>query len=88
MAIATVPCVTSTERLAIGDVKRVEAAQGLKITSLTGDVWVTQLGDPKDHILGRGQSMLVDHDGSVLVSALGGPAVVCVSPLPTVLLAA
>lgn len=88
MAIATVPCATSTERLSIGDVKLIEAAQGLKITSLSGDVWVTQLGDPKDHVLGRGQSLLVDHDGSLLVSALGGAAVVCVSPLPTVLLAA
>ena len=32
--------------------------------------------------------LLVDRDGSLLVSALGGPAVVCVLPLPTMLLAA
>ena len=88
MATTIVPCASTTTRLPLGALERIEASQGLKITSLGGDLWVTQLGDEKDHILGQGQSFLVEHDGSLLVSPLGAPAVMCVSPLPTILLAA
>lgn len=50
-----------------------DAAQ-FEITSLAGNLWITQIGDPRDTVVEEGQSAVVSRPGAALISALGGPA--------------
>jgi hypothetical protein len=47
----------------------------------TGTLWLTQQGDPDDHLLEVGQSFTLDQRGTALVQGLPcGKAVIRVSP--------
>jgi hypothetical protein len=61
-------------------VHRLEGAKGLQITAVSGTVWVTQTSDPRDIILTRGQSFILDRQGLALVYALREAAAIVVSP--------
>jgi len=50
------------------------------VKSLRGNLWITQSGDPEDHIIAGGQSFVLDRPGRTLVMALFGPAVLVVQP--------
>jgi hypothetical protein len=44
--------------------------RSVTLTCLEGLVWVTQAGDPEDHMLGKGQALTVARRGRVLVEAM------------------
>jgi hypothetical protein len=46
------------------------AQRGATVTCVAGHLWVTQDGDPRDHILGAGQSYTIRAHGRVTVQAL------------------
>jgi hypothetical protein len=58
----------------------IEDGAGLEVKSLRGSLWITQTGDPEDHIIDGGQSFVLDRPGRTLVTALLGPAVFIVQP--------
>lgn len=43
---------------------------GTCVMCITGILWLTQQGDPRDHILNAGQSFTLDQSGMVLVQGL------------------
>ena len=53
-----------------GRIRRVHSALGQRIECVSGTLWVTQDGDPRDIVLGAGESFAFDHRGDALVSAL------------------
>jgi hypothetical protein len=44
--------------------------RGPAVTCLEGAVWITQAGDPRDHVLVAGEQFAVDRRGDVLVQAV------------------
>jgi uncharacterized protein YjiS (DUF1127 family) len=60
--------------LAEREVLRFESASGRHVGVVRGNVWVTQHGDVRDHVLRAGESFRFDRDGLALVVALGGAA--------------
>jgi hypothetical protein len=58
----------------------IEDGVGLEVKSLRGDLWITQSGDPADHLIEADQSFVLDRPGLTLVTALLGPAVLVVQP--------
>jgi hypothetical protein len=75
-ASATVPL-----RLALdaGDILRLTKGRGtVTVTCLGGTCWLTQAGDPIDHVLRAGSAHVLDGRGLVLIQAL----VACVVELP------
>ena len=63
---------------------RLQSARGTRVRSLAGTLWVTIDGEELDHVLERGESLVVDSDAPVLVSPLHGTATVglCDQPQP------
>jgi hypothetical protein len=63
---------------------RLVTARGTRVRSLAGTLWVTIDGEHEDHILARGESLVIASDAPVLVSPLGGTATVglCDQPQP------
>jgi len=59
-----------TRPLAKGRIRRVHRALGRRIECVTGSLWVTQDGDPRDIVLAAGESFAFDHRGDALISAL------------------
>ncbi len=55
---------------------RLQGVRGTRVRSLAGTLWVTIEGEDTDHVLQRGQSLVVDSDAPVLVSPLQGSATV------------
>jgi hypothetical protein len=43
---------------------------GPAVTCLEGTVWITQAGDPRDHVLFAGEEFAVNRRGDVLVEAM------------------
>jgi Protein of unknown function (DUF2917) len=54
----------------------IDGGKGLQITAVQGVVWVTQADDPRDVILSRGQSFILDRNGRAVVYALKDAAIV------------
>ena len=50
--------------------RTIERPDGLVIRGLSGVVWVTQSGDPQDHLLAEGQTMRINGNGHLIVHAL------------------
>jgi hypothetical protein len=67
-------------RVPAQSVHRLEGAKGLQITAVSGTVWVTQANDPRDIILTRGQSFILDRQGLALAYALRETAAIVVGP--------
>jgi hypothetical protein len=57
-------------------VYRIDGGKGLQVTSVAGTVWLTQANDPRDLILGRGRSFILDRKGLAVVYALSDAAIV------------
>jgi uncharacterized protein (AIM24 family) len=53
-----------------GQVVTLDDAKGVRISSRTGTVWVTEEGSTKDHIVGPGDSLTLAHGGRAVVQAL------------------
>lgn len=60
--------------LPAGEVLRLRVAVGRHIGVVRGVAWVTQDGDPRDIVLGAGESFRFDRKGLGLVMPLGGEA--------------
>ena len=60
-----------------GQVLTIEDAAGRRISARSGAVWITEEGDPKDHIVESGSSRIVVHGGRTVVQALA-PSVVAI----------
>jgi hypothetical protein len=67
-------------RVPARSVHRLKGAKGLQITAVSGTAWVTQSNDPRDIILTRGQSFILDRQGLALVYALRDDVTIVVSP--------
>lgn len=65
-AFQTLPAVNLLRRQVI----QLRARKGERIECRTGQLWLTQDGDPRDVILAANQSFVVDRSGPVVVSAL------------------
>jgi hypothetical protein len=61
-------------------VLRLDGAKGLQVTAVSGTVWLTQANDPRDIILTRGQSFILDREGRAIVYALKDAAAIVVGP--------
>ena len=61
--------------LPAGATARLAARPGDRLECLSGSLWVTQDGDPRDVVLGGGEAFDFDRDGPALVSALGSSGV-------------
>ena len=59
-----------TIALETGQVVTLDDAQGTRILTRLGTVWVTEEGDSRDHLVGPGDAMLVARPGRTLVQAL------------------
>jgi hypothetical protein len=44
--------------------------RGAAVTCLEGALWVTQAGDPRDHVLVAGEQFAINRRGDVLVEAV------------------
>jgi hypothetical protein len=63
--------------LEAGQVLTLEDAAGFRIQARTGTVWVTEEDDPRDHIIGPGDALVIERPGRTVVQALA-PAWVCI----------
>jgi len=59
-----------TLQLAPGQVVTLDDAQGTRIVTRVGSVWVTEEGDVRDHVMGAGDALVVARPGRTLVQAL------------------
>jgi hypothetical protein len=55
---------------------RMTDACGTRVDCVDGHAWITIDGDPRDIVLARGESFVVDSTAPVIVHALQGPAAV------------
>jgi len=69
-------------RLDTGQLLDIHDGEGGTVECLEGAVWITQSNDPRDIVLNRGQSFVLDKPGLALVCAAAGPAVVAVEVAP------
>ncbi|MCG3189060.1 MAG: hypothetical protein LKCHEGNO_01303 [Burkholderiaceae bacterium] len=56
-------------RLRKDEIRRLRGGRGRGIAVFEGLVWITVDGDPRDTILGAGQSHTFERDGAVVVQA-------------------
>lgn len=54
-----------------------------RVECTEGTLWLTQPGDPQDHLLKAGQSFVVNHAGTVLVQGLPNGKARILSPAST-----
>jgi hypothetical protein len=65
-------------RLKTGELLDINDGEGFTVACRDGAVWITQSNDPRDIVLGAGESFVLDKPGLALVCASAGPAVVAV----------
>ena len=65
-----------------GQVLRIEHGAGVELAVVYGSVWVTQLGDTSDVLLGAGESFRITRPGSTVVSGLRPSLVTLTPPAP------
>ncbi|MGM9490115.1 DUF2917 domain-containing protein [Ideonella sp. YS5] len=70
-----------------GQSTRLSEARAARLASVAGTLWVTVDNDPRDVVLEVGDSFEIPDDASLLVSSLGGPAVMDLLPGPLRLVA-
>jgi Protein of unknown function (DUF2917) len=56
--------------LAAGDVVTLDDARGVRLHSRAGTVWVTEEANPRDHIVGPGQALVISRAGRTVIQAL------------------
>ena len=64
---------TAEVQMGLGDhemVSLIPPQDGLEIETIEGKVWLTQTGDPMDHVLGEHQSFETHARGAVVVQGL------------------
>ena len=66
--------------LAKNEIARLTQAHSTRLDCLDGVAWITVDGDPRDVVLTRGQSFVIDRMSDVLVCAIQGHAAIDVHP--------
>ena len=61
--------IAGSTRLGKGSLARLASRRGERIECLSGTLWVTQDGDPRDVVLEAGESFEFDRSGRSIVSA-------------------
>lgn len=72
---------TTLLRLERGQSTRLDDTQPTHLASAAGTLWITIDNDPRDIVLEAGQAIDLWGDVPVLVSPLGGPAVLKLTPV-------
>jgi Protein of unknown function (DUF2917) len=57
-------------RLTRGQLHRLQDARGSLVLCLSGTLWLSQQGDPRDIVLEAGDERRIDQDGLSILSAL------------------
>jgi hypothetical protein len=70
--------------MARGSMLRIEDGVGVQVRVLEGEVWLTQDGCPRDHMLLAGQSFRIDRPGLTIAQAFKPSLVGLSSPVPGV----
>lgn len=52
-----------------GDLVRFADGACRKVLCIEGMLWITQAGDPRDHFLGPGESLILEHCIAALIEA-------------------
>jgi hypothetical protein len=60
---------------------RIESARGTQVTCVRGATWITQANDPRDLILGAGQSVVLDRPGLAVVYTFRDAVITVGAPL-------
>jgi Protein of unknown function (DUF2917) len=72
---------TAFEPLAHGTLKKLRNVQGHGVAVLSGRLWVTQDGDPRDNIVDAGECMRFDRPGLVILQALADTRMLRLDPI-------
>jgi Protein of unknown function (DUF2917) len=62
------------------EVLDIHDGEGLRVSCLRGDLWITQADDPQDVVLAAGESFVLDRPGLALVSSPVGASTLAVRP--------
>jgi hypothetical protein len=65
-----------------GSVLRIEGGAGVLVHVWEGELWLTQEGSRKDHLLGAGQSFRVERNGATLAQAFRRSVISLTPPAP------
>jgi hypothetical protein len=57
-------------RLSAGKLTVIRGGKGKKVTCLTGQLWLTQEGEPVDHLLAPNESLVLNRDGAALLTGI------------------
>jgi len=60
----------SLTRLGAEELLSIEGGRGRCVVVFHGKVWITQHGDPSDHVVASGEAFTLDHSGLALIEAL------------------
>ena len=63
-----------------GSLLRIDDCAGVLIHVVEGEIWVTQDGSPKDHVLQAGQSLQISRGGATIAQAFKRSLVSLSSP--------
>jgi hypothetical protein len=69
-------------RLASGTFLHIRGGKGQVVAVFDGEVWITQDKDPRDIIIGSGESFLLDRSGPALVHALRPTKLLVLDAMP------
>lgn len=67
-----------------GGLLRIDGGAGVLVHVWEGEIWLTQEGSTKDHVLVAGQSFRVDRDGATLAHAFQRSLVTLSPPAPRI----
>ena len=69
--------------MARGGFVRIEEGRGMLLYVWEGELWITQEGDPADHLVGPGQWFRLDRAGAALACATRDAHVTLTAPVPS-----
>jgi hypothetical protein len=67
--------------LASNEIRALANPQGVTVECLKGCIWITIDGDPRDVVLGTGQSLTLARDKRTLIMALEPTHIQCIDPV-------
>jgi hypothetical protein len=74
--------VRGTTALSRGSLLLIEHGRGVQIELWDGELWITQEGDGRDHVIGPGAKFRLGREGILLAHALRGAQLTLTAPVP------
>src|SRR5262245_40485394 len=65
-----------------GSLLLIEHGRGVQIELWDGELWITQEGDSRDHVVGPGAKFRLEREGILLAHALKGAHLTLTAPVP------